>query len=197
MDLIYQFNKRYESTTNEEHPKKKVNLCLSLGAYKKFSGFTNESWQQQLKDVIILENLDSNKYEPFKGLTISAIPTYHMDLGGVNALGLKIKIEENKLCLGFTGDTPWSQKIREKFKGCDLLCVHLGSIKYQEIGYTDDRYNLKNEKRKILSKNKRLKEFNATYTEANHLLFLGTEDVIKHCTNKWENNLIIVGEFCE
>jgi len=195
MDLIYQFNKRYESTTNEKQPKKKVNLCLSLGAYKKFSGFTNESWQQQLKDVIILENLDSNKYEPFKGLTISAIPTPHMDLGGVNAVGLKIKIGENKLCLGFTGDTPWSQKIREKFKECDLLCVHLGSIKYQEIGYTDDRYNLKGGLREIPSKEEQI-EFNKTYTEANHLLFFGTLDFITHC-NKKDEHLIIVGEFGE
>lgn len=196
MDLIYQFNKRYESTTNEKQPKKKVNLCLSLGAYKKFSDFTNESWQQQLKDVIILENLDSNKYEPFKGLTISAIPTPHMDLGGVNAIGLKIKIGENKLCLGFTGDTPWSQKIRKKFKGCDLLCVHLGSIKHQEIGYTDDRYNLKSEPRKISSEKEQRKEVYKKYGEANHLLFYGTLDFIECCADK-DEPLIIVGEFGE
>ena len=151
MDLIYQFNKRYGSTPKRRRQKKRVNLCLSQGAYTKFSIFTNEAWQEQLKDVIILENLDNGNYTPFDGLTISAIKTHHMDLGGVNAIGLKIKIYEKdnngkdkeKLCLGFTSDTPSNPDIKKSLEGCDLLCVHLGSIKYQEIGYRDDRYNIK------------------------------------------------------
>ncbi|MHC2994686.1 MAG: MBL fold metallo-hydrolase [Candidatus Atribacteria bacterium] len=199
MDLMYQFNKRYKYTPNEKRQRKKVNLCLSQGAYKKFSSYIDDpDWKMQLKDVIILENLGKKKWEPFKGLTISAIPTPHMDLGGVKAIGLKIEIDrEKKLCLGFTGDTPWDPKIKKHFKGCDILCVHLGGIKYQEIGYTDDRYNqIKKKPGKIPSKEKQ-KKFNETYAAANHLLFFGTLDFIKDCTNKGENNLIIVGEFGE
>jgi len=199
MDLIYQFNKRYESTPNGGRQKKRVNLCLSQGTYKKFSSYTNDpDWQRQLKDVIILENLGEMKWEPFKGLKISAVPTPHMDLGGVNAIGLKIEIEEKKLCLGFTGDTPWDPKIKKRFKACDLLCVHLGSIKYQEIGYTDDRYNLKikSKPRKISSETEQRKEVYKKYGEANHLLFYGTLDFIECCADK-DEPLIIVGEFGE
>jgi len=200
MDLLYQFNKRYTDTPHEKRQRKRVNLCLSKGAYTKFSSFTNESWQKQLKDVIIFENLDDKKCEPFKGLRISAIPTPHMDLGGVNAIGLKIKIgiEKKKLCFGFTGDTLWSKKIRGKFKECDLLCVHLGSIKYHEIGYRDDRYNLRIMKkpREIETKKEQLEAFKKENTTANHLLFFGTLDFIEHCSVK-DEPLIIVGEFGE
>jgi len=307
MDLMFQINKRYESTFNGERQRKRVNLCLSQGAYKKFSSFTNEGWQNQLKDVIILEDLPKKKWIPFEGLTISAIQTPHLDLGGEKAIGLMIEIDgvegekgfkkmylfcwddvpekdceklklidflvqnlqrrqkdgnwvknaeikiddkkpikvidnknkensiilklnekennvtlieihgeetyelgftlgvkkENgklsiykKICLGFTGDTPWYRKIREHFSGCDLLCVHLGSIKYQEIGYTDNRHNLKSEKREI-AEEKKEEKFEETYTESNHLLFFGTEDIISHYDKTKEDSLIIVGEFGE
>lgn len=206
MDLIYQINKRYEYTPNAERQKKRVNLCLSRGTYKKFSSYTDDlDWQKQLKDVIILENLLEKKWELYSGLLISAIPTHHMDLGGVNAIGLKIEIDRirgnkkgglKKLCLGFTGDTPWYPEIREHFKGCDLLCVHLGSIKHQEIGYTDDRYNPKNEKRGI-PENRQSEEFSEAYAKANHLLFFGTEALIESCAKTKDDSLIIVGEFGE
>ena len=207
MDLIFQFNKRYESTPNGERDKKKVNLCLSRGAYTKFSSYTNDpDWQKQLKDVIILEDLHKKKWTPFEGLTISAIQTPHMDLGGVNAIGLMIEIdgivgenEENSktVRLGFTGDTPWYSEIIEDFCECDLLCVHLGSIKYQEIGYTDDRYYLKGEDKREIPEGKREEKFEETYTESNHLLFFGTEDIISHYDKTKEDSLIIVGEFGE
>jgi hypothetical protein len=79
-----------------------------------------------------------------------------------------------------------------------VLCVHLGSIKYQEIGYNDDRYKLKSEPR-ILSSKQREEFFNKTYATANHLLFFGTEDIISHYNKDKtkEDSLIIVGEFGE
>lgn len=200
MDLIYQFNKRYKDTPYGELPRKRVNLCLSRGAYRKFFSYIDDpDWKKQLKDVIILENLAKMKWEPFKGLKISAIPTPHMDLGGAKAIGLRIEIDggqEKNLCLGFTGDTPWYPKIIEHFKGCDLLCVHLGSIRYQEIGFTDKRYE-EDTKREIENEDKKNKELQKIYLKSNHLLFFGTENVINHCTKKGENSLIIVGEFGE
>ncbi len=200
MDLLFQFNKRYTDTPYKKRQRKRVNLYLSKGAYTKFSSFTNESWQKQLQNVIICENLDDNKCESFKGLTISAIPTPHMDLGGVNAIGLKIEIDsgKEKLCLGFTGDTPWSKKIRDKFKGCDFLCIHLGSIKYHEIGYSNDRYNLRVMKkpRKIKKIEDQLKEFDKKYGGVNHLSFFGTLDFIEHCSDR-DGQLVIIGEFGE
>jgi len=198
MDLLYQFNKRYKDTPYAYNKKKRINLCLSKGAYKHFSIFTSEAWQEQLKDVIILENLEEGMYKPFSGLKISAIETPHWDFGGLNTIGLKIEISigKNNLCLGFTGDTPWDPKIKKAFQGCNLLCVHLGSLKYQEIGYRDDRYNLKIETREISSKNERCKEFNKKYSKANHLLFFGTLDFIECCADK-EEPLVIVGEFGE
>ena len=200
MDLVYQFNKRYKDTSNKKRQRKKVNLCLSRGAYHKFLSYIDEpDWKTQLKDVIILENLENRKWEPFRGLTILAIPTPHRDLGGEKAIGLKIEIggvQEENLCLGFTGDTPWYPGIIEDFRGCDLLCVHLGSIKYQEIGFTERRYE-EGTKRKIEGREKFLKKLLETYIESNHLLFFGTRNVIENCNEKGKNTLIIVGEFGE
>jgi len=206
MDLIYQINKRYEKYKNEQkRNKKRVSLCLSQGAYNKFSTYTiDPDWQKQLKDVIILENLPDKKWKlDDYGLTISAIPTLHMDLGGVKGIGLKIEINGNgggkkaefkNLCLGFTSDTPWDEKIKQAFKKCDLLCIHLGSIKYEEIGYTDDRYK-EGKEREIPEKEKQ-KKFEEISAKSNHLLFFGTKDIIASCANK-KNDLVIVGEFGE
>jgi tetratricopeptide (TPR) repeat protein len=199
MDLMYQFNKRYESSTpNGERQKKKVNLCLSRGAYNKFSSFTNEGWQEQLKDVIILENHNKEKWKPFENLNLSilVINTPHLDLGGENAIGLKIEINRNnkkKLCLGFTSDTPWLPKIKKEFRGCDLLCVHLGSIKYQEIGYNDKRYE---ENKREIAKEDITKELKKIYSKSNHLYFYGTLKVIEDCCSE-DKSLVIVGEFGE
>ncbi len=198
MDLIFQINKRYMYNTYEEPPKqKRVNLYLSQGAYKKFfSHIEDQDWKKQLKDVIILENLNDRECKPLKYLTVSAKRTYHMDLGGVNSIGLKFKLNmkgKNDLVLGYTGDTPWDPGIKNYFKGCDILCVHIGSIKYQEIGYSDKRYKPESE-REIKEKEK---EFKEKYQDTNHLLYFGTEDIIRDCAKKEENKLIIVSEWGE
>ena len=201
MDLMFQINKRNKKSSGEKKPKKKVTLCLSRGAYKKFFSYTRDmDWQEQLKDTIILENLEGGKWKLSPVLTISAIPTRHVDLGGEYAIGLKIGIEEirgnNKgLCLGFTSDTPWYPKIRGNFEECDLLCVHLGSIKYQEIGYTD-KYDSEDKEREI-PMSKQFGEVKKLYTETGHLLCFGTEDVIASCVREKKDVLIIVGEFGE
>lgn len=199
MDLIYQSNKRYKDTTNKGKPRKKVNLCLSRGAYSKFLTYIDDQdWKKQLKDVIVLDNLENRNWKPFEGLKISAIPTPHIDLGGVKAMGLKIEIgveQEKILCLGFTGDTPWYPRITEDFKGCDLLCVHLGSIRYQEIGFTDRRHEEDSERR-IASKNVEREKLRI-YGESNHLLFLGAKYFINDCIKKGQDTMIIVGEFGE
>lgn len=196
MDLIYQINNRYEKYNNKKkRDRKRINLCLSKGTYNKFSSYTTDrNWQMQLKDVIIIENLPDRKWEINDGLTLIAIPTAHMDLGGEKAIGLKIivKRKSKDLCLGFTGDTRWYKDIKIDFSGCDLLCVHLGSIKYPEIGYSNEIYKAERKELKNTQKEKELKNM---HDKANHLLFFGTKKLIDACSN--ENNLIIVGEFGE
>ncbi len=198
MDLIYQLNKRYKNTPGKARERKKVKLCLSQGAYRNLSSYI-PVWKMQLKDVIILENLVKEKCEPFKGLSISSKKTHHSDLGGVNAIGLKIDIgieNEKNICIGITGDTPWYDKLKDDFNDCDVLCVHLGSIKYQEIGYKDERYNNDWDKR-IIKKTNRKDEFKKIYEETNHLLYYGTELLIEDCVKKKGEQLIVVSEFGE
>lgn len=198
MDLLYQINKRYKYNPDKNAKQKKIKLCLSKGAYRKYSSYIDDpDWKKQLKDVIIIENIEKGKCR-FNGISVSAIPTRHMDYGGVNAIGLKFEIiieGNDNIILGFTGDTPWNEELIEYFKGCDILCVHLGSIKYQEIGYTDERSESIN-KRNIPDKEKQNK-FIEIYENANHLLFFGTIEIIDKCVEEKKSNLIIVSEFGE
>lgn len=207
MDLMHQINKRYTDISDKERPRKRVKLCLSKGAYNKFFSYINDpDWKKQLKDVIILENLDNQKWKPYEGLglEIIAIKTPHWDIGGVNAIGLIVELEvkagnnEEKtktVRIGITGDTPWYDGVTDHFKGCDILCVHLGSIKYQEIGFTDDRNYLKGEEREIFDGKE--KEFEEIYNKSNHLLFFGTENIISYYNKTKKDSLIIVSEFGE
>ncbi len=201
MDLIFQINKRNENSCRNGGYRKKVNLCLSPGVYRKFSSYI-EDWREQLKDVVILDPLREEEWKHLGGLSISAIKTHHVDLGYVYAMGLRIEIQVSRdnttkepqlLSLGFTGDTHWYPGIRDDFKRCDLLCVHLGTIKYQEIGYTA---NYHSEKDRDIPPNKQFKEVKELYAErAEHLLCFGAQDVIASCADK--NTLVIVGEFGE
>jgi hypothetical protein len=205
MDLIYQINKRNDKLKDGDPQKrktpKKVNLCLSRGAYNKFSTYITD-WQKQLNDVIVIVNLAGLEWEVFEGLTIEAKVTHHKDLGGMKGIGLIIKIterefENDEIKVGFTSDTPWYENINEDFKECNLLCVHLGSIKYQEIGYTDDPYNSDDGDRKTSKKSNEFKEFKKTFVKSNHLLFFGTEDIVSYYNREKKDALIIVGEFGE
>lgn len=84
MDLVYQINKRYDRLPGgKREQKRRINLCLSKGAYKKFSNYiADRDWQKQLKDVIIIENQPDMCWTPFQGLSIHAKQTNHTDLGG-------------------------------------------------------------------------------------------------------------------
>lgn len=181
MDLMRQINKR-----QKEKNKKKVYLLLSKGAYKKFSPYTQD-WKEQLKDVVLLE--DKTKWpETDQEFEIEAIQTAHADLGGVRAIGIFVKIKWNDdILLGFTGDTPWRKYIRERFKDCDLLCLHIGSVKCEEIGYCENGSKISGLDLCCGSIKRRIKE-------ANHLLFYGSKDIIDNCK---PDALVIVGEFGE
>ncbi len=186
MDLLRQINKRQKDGEN----RKRVYLLLSEGAYKKFSPYIHD-WKEQLKDVVILKDKTEwpkkNQNLEFK---ITAIQTAHADLGGARAIGITVEIKsENDLLLGFTGDTPWRKYIEESFKNCDLLCLHMGGIKNEEIGYDED-----GEKRIDVQK-VRCKETTKRIKKANHLLFYGSKDIINSC--KTPGSLVIVGEFGE
>jgi tetratricopeptide (TPR) repeat protein len=189
MDLIHQINKRrnkIENESEENKVKKRIYLLLSKGVYKKFSPYIPD-WKEQLKDVILLEN-NSTWIPPDFPFEIKAMETAHADLGGVKAIGILVTIkQDDKILIGFTGDTPWRKNIRDNFKKCDLLCLHMGGIKEWEIGYDEDNNKIP------FKKCQRMIE--SEIKQANHLLFYGSKDIIDNCEKK--NSLVLVGEFGE
>ncbi|MGD0405988.1 MAG: MBL fold metallo-hydrolase [Candidatus Bathyarchaeia archaeon] len=197
MDLIFQINKRYGKCPkrDEETKKKRINLCLSKAAYKRFNSHIKD-WEEQLTDVVILENLKSS-WSPIPDVEISATKTPHYDLAGENAIGIKIKSKNDDFCFGITGDTPYYSQLGDFFAECDILCLHLGAIKHAEIGYNDEIYETKEGLRKI-SGDDIVKEFKKTFYKSDHLLFWGTKKLISDCNQtKSKEKLVIVGEFGE
>jgi hypothetical protein len=200
MDLVFQINKRYDKSSKTERPRHRVTLCLSQGAYNKFKSYTlDRDWQEQLKDVILIENQPKMMWTPFKGLEVTGIPTNHTDLGGMKAIGLKIDVQgkQKDVSIGFTGDTSWFKDIEKRFKDCDFLCIHMGGIKYQEIGYNGKRAFHDDESRRVIPPKERLKTLTETYSKANHLLFFGTNQLLKSCNSCGKSKLIVIGEFGE
>lgn len=183
MGLIYQYNKR----KRDGGEKKRVYLLLSEGTYKKFSTHLQD-WKQQLKDIVLLKGETKWHWpENNKEFELEAIQTAHADLGGVRAVGLIFKIESMRnFLIGFTGDTSWRKHIKDSFKKCDLLCLHIGTVKSEEIGFNGNvRIDEKNLHKEVKKKVK----------DASHLLFYGSRDLINKCEK--DDALVIVGEFGE
>jgi len=183
MDLMGQINKRQKKQKN----RKKIYLLLSRGAYKKFSSYIRD-WKDQLKDILLLENDTIWPKKNNKEFEIKSIKTAHADLGGERAVGLTVKTKIGKnILFGFIGDTPWRKDIRNFFETCDILCLHIGSVKNYEIGY--DKNNKRFKTAKVC-----LKEILKETKDVNHLHFYGSCDIINKCD---KNAIVIVSEFGE
>lgn len=191
MDLMVQINKRQQLSKN----KKKIYLLLSRGVYKKFSPYIQD-WKDQLKDVLILSNHTRWPQGGDEEFEIESINTAHADLGGERAVGIIVKMRPAGNTFGFTGDTPWRKYVRDFFRNCDVLCLHMGSLKTFEIGFD------KNGQRGISAipdcddqtREELRKRIKKEIRETNHLLFYGSRDIITNCK---QTALVLVGEFGE
>jgi tetratricopeptide (TPR) repeat protein len=199
MGLIFQINKRYKNYPKQKKgtKKKRINLCLSQSAYKRFYPHIKD-WEELLRDVVILENL-SKPWSPVPEVEITAIKTPHDDMAGENGTGIKIKSKTSNFCFGITSDTPYFyDELGTFFAECDVLCLHCGGIKYPEMGFNEKIYEIDEQLRKI-SNSDLVKEIKKTYCNSNHLLFWGTKKLISDCCLNADvkEKIVIIGEFGE
>jgi len=153
----------------------KIDLFMNLGSIHKFIG-----WISMLKITGKVITLNAGDLIEPQGYSWSLRATHaeHSEVIGKNCIGLVFNLRENSkevLQLGITGDTAWSKNIEDQYKGCRLLCVHLGSIQSSEL---DEKLPLKSKKRMY---------------QGQHLGLIGTLRVIE--SNRPQ--LSIISEFGE
>ncbi len=147
--LVHQYNR--EAFKNG-HKTKKIRLYLNNGAFKKFSGLLN------LSDMIFetVHTLNAgNLYHVSEGMELTILPAFHDEVVARDqSVGLlfTFKFDDNIRKIVFTGDTglfplyKYEDDMRpdisrgelwEKYPATannpDLLVVHIGSIKKEEL----------------------------------------------------------------
>ena len=111
----------------------RVDLFLNIGTMNKFIG-----WISRVKcvgKIVSLNPGDSIEPEGYH-MSLKAMAAKHSDVIGENCLGLVFDLKEGSRPiskLGITSDTGWSSRIERQYRGCELLCAHLGSIGENEF----------------------------------------------------------------
>jgi len=145
LSLFHEANSRlgkyhYIRELNKENfNKKHLKLILSQGVFDQYySGFIKPS-QESLKDVIVVKSEGKKPCYNFEfgdkdshSIEIEAFPTFHGDLMKKwESLGFIINIKKDGKSIrkiGYTSDAHWTKKFSDKFKDCNIICAHLGSI---------------------------------------------------------------------
>jgi hypothetical protein len=194
LSLLHEYNDKIKEKQMAEQ--KKVNIYLNNGAFKKFSGILDLKKKDCLGKIHTLN--EGNIYEINDGIKMRVLAAYHDEvMSRDQSVGLCFDIPidggHNRKIV-FTGDTglfPLREQISElipdtngpevwkkyeiiKGQHPDLMVVHIGSVKSEEL---DASYPLEPEK--------------ACYP--NHLGIIGTARVITMC----QPRLAVVSEFGE
>ncbi len=122
----------------------KVDLFMNLGSLHKFIGWIS---QLGVVDKIISLNVGDSIYPEEYPFVLQPKDAKHQEVIGSDAVGLVFDLlqdRESVLKLGITSDTGWTTRIQSQYKGCQLLCIHLGSIGENEF---DESLPLRGKKR--------------------------------------------------
>ncbi len=158
LTLIHEYNDNLkelkdESSEYNDCKEKKISLYLNVGSFMKFSGLV-DLFSKDIKKIFVMNYGDS--FDLGSEVSLTAVPAYHHELVATKyscGLIFEIKINDKTKRLVFSGDTgllpivhergkPQASKdlISEIWKGYqidevrpDLLVVHIGSIKKQEL----------------------------------------------------------------
>jgi phosphoribosyl 1,2-cyclic phosphodiesterase len=107
MTLLHQYNRRDENTRK----KKRVTLCLSIGAERKLSGFYQLRGDSRLERLIIMNRCEvgyCQSFEIFAGIRLTVLPAYHDDLMTTDSsvgLCFDLTFGTQHRRVVFTGDT--------------------------------------------------------------------------------------------
>ncbi|MFC1941715.1 MBL fold metallo-hydrolase, partial [Chloroflexota bacterium] len=130
----------FESLLSLKHEQKKhiqtgdcnIDLFMNIGSLNKFIG-----WISRLDVVnkVTILNRGDRVYPKDYSLYINVTAAKHSEIIGNDCIGLVLELinNNNNFKLGITSDTGYSTEIMKQYKGCKLLCLHLGSILSNEF----------------------------------------------------------------
>lgn len=145
LSLYHELNGRLgEHYYGEKINKKHLKLILSQGVFDQYYKLIKPS-EESLKDIfviqpgkdILLKRSDDNvecdyfKLDNNHSIKTLAFPTSHRDLRQWDSLGFLFEIKNTNMptrLIGYTSDAHWKPDFYKKFKDCQIICAHLGSI---------------------------------------------------------------------
>jgi len=134
---------KYEQA-NQLRDNSKVDLFLNFGTMQKFIGWL--SGLSVIGKVVSLNAGDALEPDGYQ-LALRAMYAKHSEVIGTRCCGLVFDLRDGTkklLNLGITGDTGWSREVQRQYKGCKLLCIHLGCIGENEF---EEKLPLRGKKR--------------------------------------------------
>lgn len=200
-DIIVFLEKQISESTNGLLNSKKLKLFASKSAMKSIDGLLPID-KTCFTDISILNPVDM--FQLTDKITLTATKAKHIDLySKQHSVGLKfnLKINDDKIVIGFTGDTGYFHELPNLFKDCNVLIPHLGSIKPKELdiyrGLLDEeKLNINLQKGYLIPK---LKNSQKTVFYENHLGIIGLTTLLSSIKARSDNKLqkVIISEYGE
>lgn len=139
LSLFHELNDRLgEHYYGNRFNKKHLKLIISQGVFDQYYKLIKPT-EESLKDIFVIQadkntgdiECDDRKFDNNHSIKIKAFVTSHRDLRQWESLGFFIEIINNNIPsrrIGYTSDAHWKLDFFKKFKGCHIICAHLGSI---------------------------------------------------------------------
>jgi hypothetical protein len=166
MTLIFEYNENRKKQIEKENKEiqdeklkidfkaKKVELFLNLGTFKKLGGWITSCYKDIIKNITILQARLEKNIADDKLIRLEVTRADHKEIWSDEySIGLIFKLftedtDIPALSLGFTSDTGWSGDIQKQYNDCDILVLHFGGIKKEELdcskSYDDKKRLYKN-----------------------------------------------------
>lgn len=153
IELLFEHKKRYGKEVKES----KIYAIMSLGCYQRLQDhIAKEPFKLLFYDTVIVDinenqnnivnfSCNADKDMPLKlqiedntatkgvKLEVQYFIAFHDDHSESDSYGFKLAFNKNNdgqepISIGFTGDSKWFPQYAKKFKDCNIICSHIGSI---------------------------------------------------------------------
>lgn len=153
LTLLYEYNdqrKEEDESGGRNAEPKKIHVCASLGTLKKCAGWLDLThakkgeFETQLFRIYAMDAYASKKSYDIPELALSVRPTiaqHEEIIADGYSTGFIIdlrKVERGRkqrkiASIALTGDTGWRPDIHKQFSKCDMMVMHIGTVKDDEL----------------------------------------------------------------
>lgn len=137
--------------------------------------------------------IDSNSVTEKAKVEVVPIEALHKGASGTDSIGLRLNLfngeKERVASIGLPCDTKWCPDIAEKYKDCDVVCLHVGSVLPRDQDFLLTNYFEEDKTRRLV------------LNEKQHLYLPGTlwfaEELATRRSEAGKPRLLILSEFGE